>query len=557
MDQNQNSTDVLKTTKFSKVDTNDDTSKSLRSLHKIPEMDVEEVAEINLPIDGGWAWIVMLASFLCNVMLDGVVLSSGFLHEELMKEFDVSKGYVALVSSLLPGFQLLAGPFSSALMNKYGFRPVACAGAIVGAVAIALSYYAPTLEVLFFTYGVLGGIGFSLVYIPSIVVIGFYFEKWRALATGIAMCGTGVGNFVFPPLYQYTVAEFGWRGTMLVQAVFVVTCLIYCLAYKPLDVTTVQTMMEEDDFEKPKEILTHSMSVKDMNDVERKNTLIGRKASVVSIAKLDKTHSGSRQLVRDDAMYTGSLARLPQYASRTSLAYHLSVTHLPAAVEEKEEQQQQNGCCKMLSSIVDTSLLSSPSFMMLACSGFLTMMGFYVPFIFAVPRATTGGMEESSALLIVSAIGVSNTISRIACGILSSFPSVSPLLLNNIAITAGGIYTFFSGVSVSSAYQFGFAAVFGVCIACFSALRSIIAVDLMGLEKLTNAFGFLMLFQGVAAIIGAPIAGILYDKTGSYDVSFYFAGGLILISALLCFPLKYVSDWEKKREEQKQNGCCA
>uniref|UniRef100_T1H2F2 Major facilitator superfamily (MFS) profile domain-containing protein n=1 Tax=Megaselia scalaris TaxID=36166 RepID=T1H2F2_MEGSC len=143
---------------------------------------------------------------------------------------------------------------------------------------------------------------------------------------------------------------------------------------------------------------------------------------------------------------------------------------------------------------------------MLACSGFLTMMGFYVPFIFAVPRAQSGGMEESSANLIVSAIGVSNTVSRIACGILSSFPSVSPLLLNNIAITAGGVYTFFSGVSLSSAYQYGFAAVFGVCIACFSALRSIIAVDLMGLEKLTNAFGFLMLFQGIAAIIGAPIA---------------------------------------------------
>lgn len=43
--------------------------------------------------------------------------------------------------------------------------------------------------------------------------------------------------------------------------------------------------------------------------------------------------------------------------------------------------------------------------------------------------------------------------------------------------------------------------------ACFSALRSILVVDLMGLEKLTNAFGILMLFQGLAAAIGAPIAG--------------------------------------------------
>lgn len=83
--------------------------------------------------------------------------------------------------------------------------------------------------------------------------------------------------------------------------------------------------------------------------------------------------------------------------------------------------------------------------------------------------------------------------------------------------------------------------------ACFSALRSIIAVDLMGIEKLTNAFGILMLFQGLAAVIGAPIAGAMFDATQSYDYSFYFAGSLITLSAILCYPLKIVNKWEKSR----------
>jgi hypothetical protein len=48
-----------------------------------------------------------------------------------------------------------------------------------------------------------------------------------------------------------------------------------------------------------------------------------------------------------------------------------------------------------------------------------------------------------------------------------------------------------------------------VCIAaCFASLRSILVVELMGLDKLTNAFGLLLLFQGVAAAIGSPIAGM-------------------------------------------------
>lgn len=72
----------------------------------------------------------------------------------------------------------------------------------------------------------------------------------------------------------------------------------------------------------------------------------------------------------------------------------------------------------------------------------------------------------------------------------------------------------------------------------------------MGIEKLTNAFGLLMLFQGLAAVIGAPIAGALYDATGSYDCSFIFAGTLVLLSAVLCYPLKPISRWEKKRAQE-------
>lgn len=40
----------------------------------------------------------------------------------------------------------------------------------------------------------------------------------------------------------------------------------------------------------------------------------------------------------------------------------------------------------------------------------------------------------------------------------------------------------------------------------------------MGLEKLTNAFGLLMMFQGIAAIIGVPIAG----KIEIYEFDSYF-----------------------------------
>lgn len=45
-------------------------------------------------------------------------------------------------------------------------------------------------------------------------------------------------------------------------------------------------------------------------------------------------------------------------------------------------------------------------------------------------------------------------------------------------------------------------------------MRSIILVELVGLENLSNAFGMFLLFLGVFTIIGPPIAGIFFFYTG-------------------------------------------
>ena len=62
------------------------------------------------------------------------------------------------------------------------------------------------------------GIGFGLVYLPAVIAVGFYFEKWRALATGIAVCGSGIGTFLMAPFCTLLISSYGWRGALLIQA---------------------------------------------------------------------------------------------------------------------------------------------------------------------------------------------------------------------------------------------------------------------------------------------------------------------------------------------------
>lgn len=51
-----------------------------------------------------------------------------------------------------------------------------------------------------------------MIYAPSAIVVGFYFEKWRAVASGIATCGSGIGTLALPPLLTYVMEEYhSWR----------------------------------------------------------------------------------------------------------------------------------------------------------------------------------------------------------------------------------------------------------------------------------------------------------------------------------------------------------
>ncbi|RCN34821.1 hypothetical protein ANCCAN_19335, partial [Ancylostoma caninum] len=74
-----------------------------------------------------------------------------------------------------------------------------------------------------------------------------------------------------------------------------------------------------------------------------------------------------------------------------------------------------------------------------------------------------------------------------------------------------------------------YAGLFGFFLSAYVCLTSVVLVDLLGLGKLTNAFGLLLLWQGVGTIFGPPISGILADATNTYVWSFIFCGINLLV----------------------------
>lgn len=89
------------------------------------------------------------------------------------------------------------------------------------------------------------GIGFGFIYLPAVVTVGYYFEKKRAFATGLAVCGSGVGTFLMTPFVQYLLGRYDWRGTVLILSGVVLNCACFGALFRPLQATQPKKPAEE------------------------------------------------------------------------------------------------------------------------------------------------------------------------------------------------------------------------------------------------------------------------------------------------------------------------
>lgn len=179
-------------------------------------------------------------------------------------------------------------------------------------------------------------------------------------------------------------------------------------------------------------------------------------------------------------------------------------------------------------------LLKNKLFLLIGISNILGMLGFYAPFVYLPNMAESRGIAREDANFLISLIGVSNTLGRVAAGWFSDFEWVNSLVVTNLAIFLSGVSVFALPFCGSDYASYAVVALlFGLFVAAYVSLTSIVLVDLLGLDNLTSAFGLLVLFRGVSSMIGSPLVGAVYDATESYDVSFYMAGVFLMLAAVV------------------------
>jgi MFS family permease len=163
----------------------------------------------------------------------------------------------------------------------------------------------------------------------------------------------------------------------------------------------------------------------------------------------------------------------------------------------------------------------------LACS-----FGVFVPFVHLTPYATDHGIAHSSAVLLVSIIGVGSTVGRFFLGGLADKIGRQLALVAMFLGMALGLVIWVSATTFWPLAVFAF--VFGTAYGGWVALLPAVVMDYFGGRNVSGIIGVLYTSAGFGTLIGPSAVGFVFDATHSYTLPIWISvGGNILAAVIM------------------------
>ncbi|KAL5103749.1 Monocarboxylate transporter 12 [Taenia crassiceps] len=335
-----------------------------------------------------------------------------------------------------------------------GYRLTTIIGSIIATIGFSSVYFYSAYPFFVVMASGVCGLGCGLAYLPTICIVTEYFNSKRALALGFAVCGSGLGTFLFAPLLNYLTNIYSWRGAMFLEGGLILNGCVCGAVFRPLTRSPV---------------LIHP-----------------------PITSHKAFNSPSKHLPEEGE---GESSKMPGERATMPVTPSLFLRIL-----------------RPLINAFSLYLLANATFLIFAASNFLTSLGFNAPFLFATDRAIQMRVEESRASFLVAAIGIGNTLGRVAFGALAMTRRIRIRLhLYNGSLVICGLITAISYWAVEYPLILTYYLAFGFFSGSYVTLFSVLLVDLLGVEFLKDSFGLSLLIMGVAVIVGPPIAGTRYS----------------------------------------------
>lgn len=188
--------------------------------------------------DSRSASFMIAAAFIAGFVVYGVMYSFGAFFEPMAAEFHADRTATSAFFSITGLVFSMSGPLTGHLSDRFGPRIVVGTGAVVMGASLMLTAAIGQLWVGYLSYGIGVGVGAACAYIPTLAIVGGWFDRHRNSALGIAAAGTGCGTLILPPVAATLIQGYGWRVAYLAFGLGCFMLLAICaLIARPPPVT--------------------------------------------------------------------------------------------------------------------------------------------------------------------------------------------------------------------------------------------------------------------------------------------------------------------------------
>ncbi|XP_074647376.1 monocarboxylate transporter 14-like [Tubulanus polymorphus] len=429
--------------------------------------------------------IIISACTLAAIITGGTRYSVGILLVEWMDYFQIGSAMAAWLGSVTFLTYYTFGPFANVIVRWFRLRPVLFTAAMVFSTALALSSLAANEYILMVGWAI-AGVGLCFFCVPLIpYIIQKFPVKIRSVANGLFASGTSCGTFLYTFIVNGTLEAYGWRGCMLILAGISLNLCAVALCLLPIrhresseERVTMNGRDEDGD---------------DGDDDDDDENITKDKSDIVNDTTFEKME------LADDTK-----RRCVIHNSRDLFHFYLFKNW------------------KFLSVLLHFGLL------------YMSAAIVYIHIVSGTLQLY--GVDLQTASYTISCVGLSNLVGRFAISVLVHLPRVDTLTVHNCCNIILGILLIIFPHCGNYVGALIVSALIGLALSGYGSLPQIVLVDQLGDENLQTTFAYLMVVSGAFYSAGGPLAGVLYDLSGDYQNSFYFAAAIAFLSVIVLLP---------------------
>jgi MFS family permease len=188
--------------------------------------------EVTYPEGGLGAWLVVLGSFMGLVAALGMMNTVGIYHAYIAEHqlAEYSESTISWIFSMYVFLSFFCGLQIGPIFDAHGPKLLVIAGSILLCTSNLLLGSCTKYWHFFLVFGVLGGLGTSLIFTPAFAAVSHFFHAKRGNATGIAAAGGSLGGVIFPLTLQKLLPSVGFAwATRVVGFIDVFCCILLCV----------------------------------------------------------------------------------------------------------------------------------------------------------------------------------------------------------------------------------------------------------------------------------------------------------------------------------------